>query len=247
MKYLNHLIIVGIIFLLALTIFVGANTIDIMEKTEGSISVSGTGEVYATPDMASVSFAVINEAKEADEALAQNAEKTNQVIEFLKNEGIEGGDIKTTSFSINPRYEYRSEEDLFPPEGRRVLVGYEVNQTVEVNVRDIEKIGEILEGGVEEGANRVSNLLFLVEDKSELKKEAREIAIMKAKEEAKNIEKQLGVSLIRIVGFNEDSQTPHFYQRGVTQEMMMEDSIAPQIEPGENKIKSEVIITYEIR
>lgn len=247
MKYLNHLIIVGIIFLLMLTIFVGASTVNIMEKAEGSISVSGTGEVYASPDVALVSFSVVNEAKEADEALAENAEKTNQVIEFLKSEGIEESDIKTTSFSINPRYEYRSEEYTLSPEGRRVLVGYEVNQAVEVKLRDIESIGEVLEGGVRVGANRVSNLSFLIEDESELKKEARKIAILEAKKEAEDIEEQLGISLNRITGFTEDSRVPYTYQRSMIEGMEAEDIAIPKIEPGENKVESKIIITYEIQ
>ncbi len=247
MKYLNHLVFVVIVFLLSLTLLVGVYILNITGETEGRITVSGMGEVYAVPDIANVSFSVINEAKEADGALQENARKVNEVIDFLKEEEIEESDIKTTSFSIYPRYEYYSDREMLPPEERRVLVGYEARQIVEVKIRNIDKIGSILEGGVAAGANRVSNLSFSIDDESELKKEAREKAILEAKKEAKEIEKQLGVTLKKIVGFNEDSSVPGIYQRSMMQEATEMDAVTPVIEPGENKIESRVKITYEVQ
>lgn len=239
------------IFLIVLILFVGMLTINEFKKgkyigqdVQSTISVSAVGEVYAKPDLVITSFSVVSEEKTAADALAKNSESMNKVIEFLKNSGIEEKDLKTTTFRISPRYEWRNGSEFsYPPTGQRVLVGYEVTQSLEVKIKDMSKIGALIEGATNAGATGVGNLEFTFDDEDELKKQAREIAINKAKLKAKELSQQLGVGLGRITNFSESEVSPIFYD---IKEAYGMGGGAPEIETGENLIQSTVIITYEI-
>jgi uncharacterized protein len=246
-----------IIFLAFLVVWVGA---DIKNKVkEGkyigrgsefqrTIQVSGTGEVYTKPDLAITSFSVVTEKKTVEEALLENTRKMNGVIEAIKAEEVEEKDLKTTSFSIYPRYEWRKSEDIsFYPEGERVLVGYEISQSLQVKIRNMERIGEIIQKATRAGANQVGNLQFAVDKEEEFKDQAREKAIEKAKEKAETLSLQLGIKLVKIVGFSESSQVPRYdYYEKSALGMGGEEEASPQIESGENKIEVSVIVIYEI-
>ncbi len=251
-EYTKYLTITLTAFLVALIVLSSVLTFTFLENarytdTGGTVEVSGEGEVFAKPDLAIITFSVLTEESSADLALEGNSQKTNDVIEALKNYGIEDKDIKTTAFDIRPRYEYhRAETDR--PEGSRVLVGYEARQSVETRLREMEKIGEVIESGVSAGANQVNNLVFTIEDEKELKEEARAIAISNAKKEAETLTRQLGVRLGRVLNFNEDLGGIGFMTRSLEMEEVAFDSATtPQIETGENKIEAKVNIVYEIR
>jgi len=238
------------IFLIILILFMGMLTINefkkgkyIGQESQNTISFSGTGEVFASPDLVLTTFSVVTEGKTTAEALSENGEKMNAVIDFLKVQGVEDKDLKTTSFNIYPRYEWQKTEIPPYPEGRRVLVGYEVSQSLEVKIRDMKKIGTFIEGATNAGANRVSDLQFTFDNEDEFKAQARKQAIDKAKAKASELAKQLGIKLGRITNFQESFVSPIFYD---TKEAYGLGSATPQIETGENAIKSSVIITYEI-
>ena len=246
------LLIILIVFLLALTIY---TVVGIQNKikegryigqeieSRNTITVFGKGEVYARPDLAITTFSVITEKKTVSQAMNENAEKMNTIIDSMKEQGVEDKDLKTTSFNIYPRYEWYNETKFYP-QGRRVLVGYEVRQSLQVKIRDMEKIGEIIQEATDAGANQVGDLQFTIDNEDEFKKQARGQAIEKAKDKAKELASQLGVRLVRIVNFSESGIVPRYYA--------LEEAVgrgadeAPQIEVGENKIEVNVTITYEI-
>jgi len=247
----------GIVILLLFAVLVWLG-IDITNKIQESryigqdvsyrntIAVQATGEVYASPDLALTTASVITEAKNVEEALSENTEKMNSVISFLKEQGIEDKDLKTTGFNIYPRYEYyeRTEDR---PSGERVLVGYEVNQSLQVKIRDLESIGTIIQGVTENGANNVSGLSFTIENQDELNGQARGEAIEEAKIKAEELAAQLGVKLAKITNFSESSTYPRYYEFAkVASEEMDAAGSAPSIETGENKIEVTVNLTYEI-
>jgi uncharacterized protein YggE len=215
------------------------------------ISVSGKGEVVAIPDTATFSFAVTEEASTV--ALAQKAATTkiNATIAAFKEKGIADKDIKTTYYSINPRYEYqRGAPTYYPPVGERQLVGYEVSQGIEVKVRNIEKAGEMLSLAGAQGVQNVSGLSFTVDKEEDLKREARDKAIVEAKSEAKKLAKSLGVRITNLVSFSESGPYPIYAKYGFDVSATrggFESSPAPEVPVGENKIVSNVTITYEIR
>lgn len=252
------LIVVLSIFLLTLIV---STTVGIFNKikegkyigqdfeAKNTITVSETGEIYSKPDLALTNFSVISEAKTVDEAMRENTEKMNAVIDSVKNQGVEEKDLKTTSFNIYPRYEYYEDwETRIPPyPQKRVLVGYEIRQTLQVKIRDMEKIGQIIEGATDTGANQVGNLEFTIDKQDELKKQARAMAIEKAKAKAEEIALQLGVDLVRITNFSEGVSLPRYYALEETLGKGGAGGEAPQIEIGENKIEVSVSITYEIK
>jgi uncharacterized protein YggE len=218
-------------------------------EAKNTITVSDKGEIYAKPDLALANFSVISEAKQVAEAMSENTKKMNAVIDFIKGKGVEEKDLKTVRFNLYPRYEWLEKEACLPPcpQGKRVLVGYEVEQTLEVKIRDLSKIGEIIEGATEAGANQVGDLQFTIDKQDELKKQARELAIEKAKNKAKELASQLGVKLVRITNFTESSAVPIPYSYSLEKAAGLGGEEIPQIEKGENKIEVSVSITYEIR
>lgn len=210
---------------------------------QNTISVSATGEVYAKPDLGVIEFSVVTEKKTVEDALSENTAKMNRIISEIKGQGVEDRDLKTTVFNIYPRYEYR-EGLVYPPSGKRVLVGYEVKQGVETKIRELEKIGDIIEAATAAGANQVGQLSFTVEDEEESQNEARKKAIDRAKEKAELLASQLGVDLVRVKNFSENTSLPPVFRAGSIEGLGGKSS--PQVETGENKIESSVTIVYEI-
>lgn len=220
--------------------------------SRNTITVSGTGKVYAKPDLALATFSITTEAKTVAQAMSENTEKMNAVIKFMKEQGVEDKDLKTTDFNIYPRYEYvKASIEIWPyPEGKRVLVGYEVIQSLEVKIRDMAKIGTIIQGATDEGANQVGNLQFTIDKQEEFKKQARAEAVKEAKEKARDLAAQLGVNLSKIINFNESGVSPFFDYYDFAQKEAVGlgggSAPAPEIQTGENKIEITVQITYEI-
>jgi uncharacterized protein YggE len=215
-----------------------------------SITVSGKGEVLATPDIATFSFGVTEEAGSVAEAQTKATEKANKILEAIKAAEVEDKDVKTSSYTIYPRYEYRG-AGMYTS-GTQYIAGYVVSQTVEVKVRKLENAGKLLSTVGEFGATNVSGLSFSVDKQDELARDARETAIKDARAQAKVLAGSLGVSLGRITAYYESAPYqpyPGYYAK----DMIMSASgsarveAAPELPAGENKIVSNVTITYEIR
>src|SRR3989344_6297599 len=116
-------IIAGII--LAIALFWFNDNVSWKRNSQlNTITVSGSGEVFVKPDLAQTSFSVISEAKTVAEALTDNTQKMNAVISFIKSQEVGEKDLKTTNFSIYPRYDYIKE--------KRMSAGYEVQQSLQV-------------------------------------------------------------------------------------------------------------------
>ncbi len=257
-KFCNILLGILSIFLLVLTVSIAVGIQNKIKEgkyigqeieTKNTISVSDTGEIFAKPDLAVVSFSVMGEAKTVTEAMADNTKKMNAVIDYVKKQGIGDKDLKTTSFNIYPRYEWiRETVCLVPPctGQKKVLKGYEIRQSLEVKIRDMAKIGDIIQGATDVGVNQLGNLSFTIDKQDELKGQARKEAIEKAKIKAKELASQLGVRLVRITNFSESGTASVRYPYAM--EAAGEAALsAPQIETGENKISVTVTITYEIQ
>ena len=251
--------ILAILFLAVLIVWFGVGASNKLKEgryigrnfeAQNVITVTGKGEVYAKPDLALVDFSVVTEKKTVIEAMAENTQKMNSIIDSIKKQGVEEKDLKTTTFNIFPRYEWLEKEACFPPcpTGRRVLVGYEITQSLEAKIRDLAKIGDIIQGAIDAGANQVGDLQFTIDKQDELQKQARGQAIEKAKAKAKEMAKQLGVKLVRITNFSESGVVPIPWPYFETEKAIGIGGGAemPQIQTGENKIEATVSITYEI-
>lgn len=225
-------------------------------SASNTITVSGEGEVFAVPDMATFSVTVQEEAKEVKTAQDIVTKKANDIKAYLEEEGIEEKDIKTADYSVYPQYDYLQDSicrDGYCGSGRQVLRGYQVSITYQVKVRDTEKAGDLLSGVGSLGATNVSGLSFTIDDEEVLQAEARGMAIEEANAKAEELADQLGVKLVRIVNFSENGYyppTPYAYGRGglaMDSAVAQEAKMAPDLPVGENRIVSNVSITYEIR
>lgn len=227
-----------------------------------SFSISAEGKTIGVPDVAQFNFSIISEGEDLLKIQKENTNQANKTVEFLKNQGVDSKDIKTQFYNVYPKYTYYdcSKEVIYksypeteprpcpPPK----ISGYTINQTISVKIRDFSKIGNILSGIVEYGANNVSGLQFLVDDQTKLEDEAREEAISKAKEKAQNIAKFAGFKLGRLLAIEEGWASP--YYKNIPQSLGMggatiESTPLPslQIEPGSQEIKINVTLRYEIK
>lgn len=206
-----------------------------------SISITGEGKVFAKPDIARINLAVSVDRPSVAEAQERTTELINRAVSVIKEKGVDEKDIKTTSYSINPRYDY--------PDGRQILRGYEVTQNLEVKVRDLTKIGEILAAASEAGANQIGGLSFTTEDPESLQAEARDRAIEDAKKKAQELASKLGVKLGKVVGFFESGgfPPPIPYFGEAAGKGGDGRAIVPEIPVGENEIVVNVTITYQLK
>lgn len=218
-----------------------------------TITVSGHGESSGVPDIATFSFSVVSEKSTVEAAQADATAKANATTDYLKSVGIAEKDIQTSNYSINPQYDYIQTTCTsgYCPGGKQTLRGYEVRQTTTVKVRDTAKAGDLLAGVGSKGATEVSGLNFTFDDPQGVQDEARDKAIADAKAKADTLAKQLGVSIVRVTAFNENSSG---YPRSVmysAADAYGKGGVIPQAAPaisvGENKVTDDVSVTYEIR
>ncbi len=209
-------------------------------------TVTGSGTVYAKADIANIEVGLKTEAKKtAAEATIENTKKMNDIVAELKKLGIEEKDIKTSNYNLSPVYNYTNTKG-------QELVGYEVTQNLTLKIRDLTKIGDIIAKTTEKGANQIGNINFTIDDEFALKNQARELAIEKAKEKAQLIAKQSGMRLGKIKGLFESSDSIPPIRYDYTNAKMeisgSGDAIsAPLIQSGQNEIKVEVTLTYEVK
>lgn len=213
------------------------------------ITVSGKGEVVATPDVATFSFGVTEEAPAVVEAQKKATEKMNKILDYVKKSGVEDKDVKTTSYNIYPRYDYAT--GAYGYGGKQILRGYVVSQMIEIKVRKIEDAGKLLSGVGEFGATDVSGLMFIQDEEDKLARQARDLAVKDAREQAESLAKSLGVRLGKITSFYENPGYPGpiYYAKDMAVGMGGDGrtETTPSVPSGENKIISNVTITYEIK
>ncbi len=219
-----------------------------------TLSVTGEGEVQSLPDVAQFNFTVTEEASSVSEAQDAVTEKISQALDSLRDLGVEEKDIKTTGYNANPRYEYPEVVCMglnCPRSGDRVLSGYEVSQTIAVKVRDTAKAGEALSVVANTGISNVGGLQFVIDDQDVLIAEARVEAIADAEEKIQQLAESLGVKVKKVVHFSESFGEPYpMYERAVSSfEGMGGDAQfkAPQLPTGENTVRVQVYVTYEIK
>lgn len=203
-----------------------------------TITVTGTGTVTLTPDIAYVSIGVHSTDASASAAMADNNAKAAAVIAVIQAAGIQAKDIQTTNFSVYPQPVY---DDNY----NQVGVTYAVNNTVYVTVRDLTKLGEMLDATVQAGANNLGSISFDVADKTEALSQARLAAVENARAQADELTSATDVSLgdVQTISYY-DSSAPLTVQYPRA-EMAAADNVP--IQSGSLQISTTVTIVYEIK
>lgn len=205
------------------------------------LSVAGQGQAVGSPDMAMMSFGVVSEGKTAGEAMATNSAAMTKLRNRLRELGVAARDMQTSNFSLNPKYTpYNSGR----PQTREI-VGYTVNNQLSVRLRDIDKVGDIIDQAVSSGANNLNSLRFGFQNQTALEAEAKQAAVRDARATAELLAEEAGVKLGRVmsisVGSYRASPQPVAMAR-----MEMADA-APPIEAGESALSANVSMTFEIK
>lgn len=271
-KEKSNLMKVGLILIIIVSVYFlvkvfseikGYATIGAGVAASNTMTFDGKGEVSATPDLATISFTLQDTEKEVKNAQDKVTAKESMVLAFLNTQNIDKKDIKTENYSSYPQYQYSNSVcpvqkyespmggmsmPVYCPPGKQVLTGYVVSENITVKIRDITKAGAIVQGIGAVGVDQISGPSFSIENEDKLKEQARKIAIDDAKTKAKVLSADLGVRLVRIVNFSENGNYPIYYAKSMAMDSaVVAPSPAPELPTGENKITSNVTITYEIR
>ena len=216
-------------------------TVDLNTQQQG-IWVSGEGEVTVTPDLATLYLGVEAQADTVAEAQSQAAEAMDAVMDALDASGVDEDDIQTQYFSISEetRWDYDDDEEI--------PLGYEVTNTVEVKIRDIDNVGSVIDAVAEAGGDytRVNYLTFSVDDPSEYYAEVREEAMADALNKAEQLADLAGVELGAPTYISEGSVYSLVDYRDSGMAVPTEEGYETSISPGEIDVTLAVQVAYAI-
>jgi uncharacterized protein len=222
------------------------------EGTPRTITVSGLGEMNAQPDRAVVNLGVETQAESAREAIAQNNEQMQALINAMTEAGIGEENIQTQVVRLSPQYE---DQPPMPPQpveqaqptqqqtGPRAVLGYVAVNTVRVRVENLETVGDILDAAIEAGGNRIDGINFEISDSAEVMGQAREAAWQNALEKAEQLAELAGAQLGEVLNINASDQGPF----PVMQETFAMDATRVPIQPGMQSVSTNLQVTWRLQ
>lgn len=214
-----------------------------LNSQQEGIWVTGTGKVLVVPDIATLRLGI--EAQEESVAVAQTSasQAMKGVKEALEDNGIDKNDIQTQYYNINRVTRWDSDKQ------QEIVVGYRVTNMVTAKIRDMDKIGSIIDAVATAGGNltRIDNVAFSVENPAEYQQEARGKAINDAREKAEQMASLAGMKLGKPTYISESTYSPSpVYRQDFAQASMAAPAMETSISPGELEISLTVQIAYEI-
>jgi uncharacterized protein len=245
------------LFLLVLTFDAMARFGEGENPMVNTITVSGTGTSSATPDIARISFTVQETAATVQAAQEAATKRTNDSIAAVGDLGVKDEDVKTLNYNVSPQYAQSAVAVMACPPGvpcsprpvSNKITGYQVMQTIEVTIRDTTKAGEVLEklGGL--GVQNISGPNFAVDDDNGVMNEARTEAIQNAHDKAKQLAKELGVSLGDVVSYyDQGNEYPMYAKGGMGYDGAMANEMStPSLPMGTDERTVTVQVTYRIK
>jgi uncharacterized protein YggE len=239
--------------LLAVVVFLagcsGSNQVSGTLKLEGSmygqqdgIWVSGTGKVYAVPDIAELTLGIEAQAATVAEAQSKATEAMNNVVNALKASGVKEEDIQTQYYNITEVTKWNDKD------GESVIIGYKVTNTVVAKVKEVDKAGEVIDAVVAAGGDytRINGINFTVEDPNIYYAQAREKAITYAKAKAEQMATLTGVKLGKVTYISENTYMPSGNYISNRLEAAAPAIDTTSISPGQLEITTTVQIAYSI-
>jgi uncharacterized protein YggE len=211
-----------------------------ISAAERTIRVAGEGKASAAPDMASIQAGVTSRGATAAEALSANNKAMAAVLATLKEQGVAAKDMQTSSLNIHPVHRV-------DPQGRMLneIIGYDVSNQVQVKVRDLTKLGSVLDAVVRSGTNRMSGISFGIAESTSLMDKARAGAIDDAKRRAKLYADQAGVKLGKVLNISEQPIHRPQYRMGGAKLAEAFDSEVP-IAVGEEELRAQVFVEFAL-
>ena len=208
--------------------------------TDGTLlSVSAQAEATRVPDVATISAGVVTQAADANAAMRANADQMAKVMAAIKAAGIAERDIQTAGISVHPQYRYAENQ---PP----AITGYQASNTVNAKVRDIGKLGKVLDALVANGANQVNGPSFEVDKPDEAYDEARIAALRKAEARAQTYANAMGLKVRRVVSIGEGNgfRPPMPMMRAMA--MDVAGKAETSVSPGENVLSVDLDVVFEL-
>lgn len=207
-----------------------------------TMNISAQGKVTSVPDLATVRIGVITEGTSAIDVKDKNNKKINQLISFIKQEGVHKDNIQTSDFHASPKYNYTN--------GQSNIIGYQANQIMTVKFLDIDKsrsqLEKILDGAANNGANQIQGVDFSFSNPENLKKQARKLAIENAKEKAVEISTQANLHLGNVINIIESGNSSNQSPYPMAMSFSREKSVAPDIQPGTQDIIENITLVFEV-
>ena len=208
--------------------------------TQGTLlSVSATAEASRTPDVATISTGVVTQAADANAAMRDNAVQMDRMLAALRAAGIAPRDIQTSGINLNPQYKYAENQ---PP----AIVGYQASNTVNVKVRELAKLGKVLDALVAQGANQINGPSFGIDQPEAAMEEARLAAVKKAQAQAQTYARALGLQVKRIVSISEGGASlprPVPMMRAMAADAGFKETA---VAPGESSVSVSVEMVFEL-
>ncbi|MDP4574841.1 SIMPL domain-containing protein [Qipengyuania sp. G39] len=209
------------------------------------IELSVFEQIEVEPDMATISTGVQTDAATAVEALRRNSAEMERLVALIRALGIPARDIQTASINLNPRYDYNNRGDQ-PPR----FLGYQASNQVTVKLRDLDRVGEVLDAMVEAGATNINGPQFSIEDDEAVKAQARSNALERGRAQAEEYARLAGYSGVRLLQVAEAI-------RGSSGSMAKDEAIVvtasrvaaappPPVAPGVVSTGVGIALTYEM-
>ncbi len=217
----------------------GPSTVSIQpQPVQRTITVTGTGMVTLTPDIAYIYIGVQTQNASAAQAVSDNNTQAQAIITAIKGFGVDDKDVKTTNFSINPQQQTDNT-------GKLTGTLYIVQNTVYVTVRDLTKLGDLLDATVKAGANNINSIEFDVADKTAALSQARQAAVDNAKAQADQLTKATGVQLGDVQTISYSDSTPPVPMAFASANNLAASSVP--VSAGSMQISTTVTIVYAIK
>jgi uncharacterized protein YggE len=228
---MKSLLVIGLLTVSLLGGVAGAGGAATAPVAQHSVVVTGNGAVATVPDRARLSFGVSNSAKTASAALRANATEMSRVIAALKDQGIAAADVRTELVSLSPRYSSNGD----------AIVGYAASNSAAVTLRNLEKVGSVIDATVDAGANQVSGPNLVRSDQSALYRRALRAAIVNARAKAQTIARASGLRLRRVTDVSEaGGPTP------LAETTKAGAADATPVEPGTQLVEATVTVTFSV-
>ncbi|MGA2489954.1 MAG: SIMPL domain-containing protein [Anaerolineales bacterium] len=209
------------------------------QPIQRTITVNGTGKVTLTPDIAYISIGVHTENASAKEAVAENNSQAQSVVTTIKGFGVADKDIQTTNFSISPQQQ-------FDTNGKVTGITYVVDNTVYVTIRDLSKLGNLLDSTISSGANNINNIEFDVADKTGALSQARAAAVADARKQADELTKATNVVLGQVENISYYDSTAPITIQYAKAEVAAPAASVP-VQAGSLQISTTVTIIYGLK